>query len=88
VERYLGWLLVAARLLVAIVFLLNGFGIIDQTIPAREMLERGVPSGCLPAGLSKSSRGLAWHSESFLGGALPPCLPFWFPRHSYRIHSG
>ena len=43
---------------------------------------------CLPAGLSKSSRGLAWHSESFLGGALPPCLPFWFPRHSYHIHSG
>jgi hypothetical protein len=28
VERYLGWLLVAARLLVAIVFLLNGFGIV------------------------------------------------------------
>lgn len=46
-ERYLGWLLVAARLLVTIVFLLNGFGIIDQTIPAREMLERGVPSGCI-----------------------------------------
>jgi hypothetical protein len=37
VERYFGWLLVAARLLVAVVFLLNGFGIIDQTIPAREM---------------------------------------------------
>lgn len=37
-ERYFGWLLVAARLLVAVVFLLNGFGIIDQTIPAREML--------------------------------------------------
>ena len=43
-ERNLGWLLVAARLLVAIVFLLNGFGIIDQTIPAREMVERGVPA--------------------------------------------
>jgi hypothetical protein len=36
VERYVGWLLVAARLLVAAVFLLNGLGIIDQTIPARE----------------------------------------------------
>jgi uncharacterized membrane protein YphA (DoxX/SURF4 family) len=45
VERYFGWLLVAARLLVAIVFLLNGFGIIDQTIPAREMIERGLPAG-------------------------------------------
>jgi len=28
VERYFGWLLVAARLLVAVVFLLNRFGII------------------------------------------------------------
>jgi putative oxidoreductase len=48
VERYFRWLLVAARLLVAVVFLLNGFGIIDQTIPAREMLERGVPAGIVP----------------------------------------
>jgi hypothetical protein len=40
VDRYFGWLL-AARLVVAVVFLLNGLGIIDQTIPAREMLERG-----------------------------------------------
>lgn len=47
-ERYLGWLVVVARLLVAVVFLLNGFGIIDQTIPAREMVERGVPVGIVP----------------------------------------
>ena len=46
--RHFGWLLVAARLLVAIVFLLNGFGIIDQTIPAREMIERGMPAGIVP----------------------------------------
>jgi uncharacterized membrane protein YphA (DoxX/SURF4 family) len=45
VERYLGWIVAGARLLVAVVFLLNGFGIIDQTLPAREMLERGVPAG-------------------------------------------
>jgi len=48
VERYFGWLLVAARLPLAVVFLLNGFGVIDQTIPAREMLERGVPAGIVP----------------------------------------
>ena len=47
-ERYFGWLLVVARLLVAVVFLLNGFGIIDQTIPAREMMERGVPGPIVP----------------------------------------
>jgi putative oxidoreductase len=51
VERNLGWLLVAARLLVAIVFLLNGFGIIDQTIPAREMVERGVAAGIVPVAM-------------------------------------
>ena len=47
-ERYFGWLLIAARLLMAVVFLLNGFGIIDQTIPANEMIERGVPAGIVP----------------------------------------
>ena len=47
-ERYFRWLLTVARLLVAIVFLLNGFGIIDQTIPAKEMMERGVPAGIVP----------------------------------------
>src|SRR5579871_2806830 len=35
--------LLAARILVAVVFLLNAFGIIDQSIPARELAERGAP---------------------------------------------
>jgi putative oxidoreductase len=34
----------AARVLMALVFLLNGFGIIDQSIPAKELGEFGVPS--------------------------------------------
>jgi putative oxidoreductase len=34
---------VAARILIAVVFVLNGFGIIDQTIPAKELMERGAP---------------------------------------------
>jgi hypothetical protein len=44
------------------VFLLNGFGIIDPAIPAKEMMERGAPAALVPlamlAGFSKSSRAL------------------------------
>ena len=31
-----------ARVLIAVVFVLNAIGIIDQAIPAKEMMERGV----------------------------------------------
>jgi len=37
-----------ARVLIAIVFVLNAIGIIDQTIPAKEMMERGVPAAIAP----------------------------------------
>jgi len=40
--------LIGARLLVAAVFLLNGFGIIDQSIPAHELATRGVPVTLVP----------------------------------------
>jgi len=39
-ERSIRWLLISARVLLAVVFLLNGFGIINQAIPAQEMMER------------------------------------------------
>src|SRR5580700_452242 len=41
--------IVAARILVAVVFVLNGFGIVDQTIPAKELMERGAPVTLVPA---------------------------------------
>ncbi|MDR3724894.1 MAG: DoxX family protein [Terracidiphilus sp.] len=40
--------LIGARLLVSVVFLLNGFGIIDQSIPAHELVERGAPVALVP----------------------------------------
>jgi putative oxidoreductase len=40
--------LLVARLLMAVVFVLNGFGIIDQTIPAKELMERGAPAALVP----------------------------------------
>jgi len=44
-SRYGIWV---ARLLIAVVFVLNGFGIIDQTIPAKELMERGAPATLVP----------------------------------------
>ena len=43
-DRYNRGLMIVARILVAMVFILNGFGIINQAIPAKEMMERGVPA--------------------------------------------
>jgi len=40
--------LIGARILIAVVFLLNGFGIINKAIPAKEMMERGVPPAVVP----------------------------------------
>jgi uncharacterized membrane protein YphA (DoxX/SURF4 family) len=47
-ERSIGSLLISARVLLAVVFLLNGFGVINQAIPAKEMMERGVPAAIVP----------------------------------------
>lgn len=37
-----------ARLLIATVFVLNAVGVIDQSIPAKEMVERGIPAVIVP----------------------------------------
>lgn len=42
------WAMVIARTLVSAIFLLNAFGIIDQSVPAREMVERGIPEAFVP----------------------------------------
>jgi len=39
---------VVARALMSVVFILNGLGIIDQTIPAKELMEHGAPAGLVP----------------------------------------
>jgi putative oxidoreductase len=40
--------LTAARVLLALVFLANGFGIIPQTQPAKELAEHGAPAALIP----------------------------------------
>jgi putative oxidoreductase len=44
-QRYV---LVISRVLMSIVFLLNGFGIINQAVAAKELLEHGAPAGLVP----------------------------------------
>jgi putative oxidoreductase len=51
VERYNQYFVLCARILMSIVFLLNGFGIINQGIPAKEMIERGVPPAIVPVAM-------------------------------------
>jgi uncharacterized membrane protein YphA (DoxX/SURF4 family) len=47
-ERFSTYAPVAARILMSIVFLLNAIGVIDQTIPAKEMVEVGIPAQLVP----------------------------------------
>jgi len=61
-----------ARILISAVFVLNAFAIIDQTIPAKELAERGVPLGLVP---------LIMISGRILEGAAGIALAFGvFPR--------
>ena len=50
-ERLNQYFVVCARILMSMVFLLNGFGIINQVIPAKEMIERGVPPAMVPVAM-------------------------------------
>jgi uncharacterized membrane protein YphA (DoxX/SURF4 family) len=40
--------LALSRVLVATIFLLNGLGIVDQSVPAKELIEHGAPAGLVP----------------------------------------
>jgi putative oxidoreductase len=47
-ERFSRYGILIARVMISMVFLLNALGVIDQNVPAREMLERGAPSALVP----------------------------------------
>ena len=96
-EHSTRWFLIGARVLLAVVFLLNGFGIINQTIPAKEMIERGVPSAIVPFAMfagrfleSVAGFGLAlgifprW-SALLLFAFLVPAM---FVSHSFWLAAG
>ena len=56
---------VSARILVAILFLMNGFGIVDQSFAIHEMIVRGIPANLVP-GLNMAGRVV----EIFSGAGL------------------
>ncbi len=64
---------VLARLLISVVFLLNGFGIIDQNIPARELAERGAPIALVPL-IMLGGRVLEVMAGVFLALGIAPQL--------------
>jgi putative oxidoreductase len=47
-ERFSRYGILIARVMISMVFLLNALGVIDQNIPAREMMEHGAPSALVP----------------------------------------
>ena len=47
-ERFSRYGILIASVMVSMVCLLNALGVIDQNIPAREMVERGAPSALVP----------------------------------------
>ena len=72
-KRFDVYLLVLGRVLISVVFILNALGIIDQSIPAHEMVERGAPPSLVPAMMMAgravellAGLGLIWESSRAL----------------------
>ena len=96
-EQYNRCLVISARILLATVFLLNGFGVINQTIPAKEVLEREVPPAIVPlaiiggkeveviAGFWPGLRGLPTFTCLALFVFLVPAI---FVSHSFWLAAG
>ena len=96
-DRYSRYALIVARIMIAMVFVLNGLGIIDQTLPAQEMAERGVPVAIVPLALlagrlveTVAGVGLAcgvfprWCALALFGFLVPAT----FVSHSFWLAAG
>ena len=92
-DRLTHYALVVARVLISVVFILNSVGIIDQTIPAKELVERGAPVSMVPwmmlAGRTlELLPDLRSRWASFRAWQRWHCSPFSFPPHLCHIRSG
>lgn len=89
--------LFTARILIVVVFLLNAFGIIDQSIPAHELMERGAPAQLVPI-IMLSGRALELIAGFALAFGILPRLsaialfvflvPATFVSHSFWLAAG
>jgi putative oxidoreductase len=97
VEQSARYGLLTARILIAVVFLLNAFGIIDQSIPGRELAERGAPASLVPL-IMLSGRALELTAGFALAFGILPRLsaialfvflvPATFVSHSFWLAAG
>ena len=96
-ERSSANVAIVARILVSIVFILNAVGVIDQSIPAREMAERGLPEALVPLSMfvGRSLELVAGLALAF--GVLPRLaalallaflVPATFVSHSFWLAAG
>ncbi len=46
--RYYQVIFVVSRIFLSVIFLMNGFGIINQTVAARELIQHGAPAAIVP----------------------------------------
>jgi uncharacterized membrane protein YphA (DoxX/SURF4 family) len=89
--------IVIARALMCVVFVLNGLGIIDQSIPAKELMERGAPASLVPIVMS-AGRTLELAAGAALALGILPRLsalallaflvPATFVSHSFWLAAG
>jgi putative oxidoreductase len=85
--------ILVARVLVATVFVMNAIGVIVQAIPAREVMERGVPVAIVPwfmlAGRTlEFVAGFALMLGIFPRAAALALLAFLIPQRWLRIPFG
>src|SRR5580693_4185541 len=96
-KPFFDWGVKLARLLIAVVFLLNATGIIDQSVPAKEAIARGIPAALVP------SMMLAGRAVELVGGLallfgfypqlaalalLAFLIPATFVSHSFWLSAG
>lgn len=86
-----------ARLLMAAVFLLNATGVIDQSVPAKEAIERGIPAALVPAMMLAGravelAGGLAllfgFYPQLAALALLAFLIPATFVSHSFWLSAG
>jgi len=72
-EHLCTFTLIIARVCVAVIFLLNGVGIISQTLPARELAERHVPDRLIPLFMFVARTVETVAGLALAGGLFPRC---------------
>lgn len=96
-KRFAVYLLVLGRVLISVVFILNALGIIDQSIPAHEMVERGAPPSLVPAMMWAARAVELLGGLALIWGVFPRLaalalfaflVPATFVSHSFWLSAG